>query len=69
MPRQLSLHANYIINLLSLTLDESWRIFAIENMEESEAARLLCSSKIFMSFSDREGFSLPRSKPLFAAIA
>ena len=38
---------------------EGWEIVAIDGESESETARLLRSSKLFLSFSKREGFGLP----------
>ena len=64
MPRKLSMHANYVINQLLLKKHHDWRIIPIEGVNEIEVARLLSISKIFLSFSDREGLSLP---PLEAA--
>lgn len=65
MPRKLRQHSDYIVNLLTLKLKNNWKIIPIDNLSETEVASLLRASKIFLSFSDREGFSLP---PLEAAI-
>lgn len=65
MPRKLPHHSRWLINLLSLRLDKNWEIVAIEGQSEQEVAKILSSSKIFLSFSDQEGFALP---PLEAAL-
>lgn len=65
MPRKLATHSDWIINYLTLNKLAGWEIVAIDGKSENDVANLLNSSKIFLSFSDREGLSLP---PLEAAI-
>ena len=65
MPRKLSDHPSYIVNQLSVQNIQNWQFVAIEGLSEEEVAHVLQSSKIFLSFSEREGFSLP---PLEAAL-
>ena len=59
MPRKLSLHSNWLINQITLKENSAWKILAIDGQNEETVAKLLRSSKIFLSLSDREGFSLP----------
>lgn len=65
MPRKLQSHSSYIITQLRLRNKNNWQFIPIEGASETEVAHLLTLSKIFFSFSDREGFSLP---PLEAAL-
>jgi glycosyltransferase involved in cell wall biosynthesis len=66
MPRRLPEHANYLKFLLHDKLPSDWQLAAIDKLNEQEVANILSKSKIFLSFSDREGFGLP---PLEAALA
>jgi hypothetical protein len=66
MPRKLPNHANYIINQLTIRGLGDWKIIPIQGANERETAQLLTQSKIFLSFSDREGLSLP---PLEAVLS
>ncbi len=66
MPRKLSTHSDWIINYLTLNKIKGWEIVPVDGKSENGVASLLNSSKIFLSFSDREGLSLP---PLEAAIS
>jgi hypothetical protein len=59
MPRKLSQHANWLINQITFKDNSGWEILPIDGQNEETVANFLRSSKIFLSFSDREGFSLP----------
>ncbi len=66
MPRRLPEHASYLKFLLHDRLPSNWKLLAIDKLSEREVASILSKSKIFLSFSDREGFGLP---PIEAALA
>jgi len=66
MPRKLPQHSNWIINQLSLKLNTDWEIIPIEDANENAVAEMLSISKIFLSFSDREGFSIPPLEAIFS---
>jgi len=55
-----------VVSQLYDKIPHNWDIVAINNMTESQVAKSLNASKIFMSFSDQEGLGLP---PLEAALA
>lgn len=59
MPRKLSRHSNWLINQITLKDNSGWEILPIDGQNEETVANFLRASKIFLSFSDREGFSLP----------
>jgi hypothetical protein len=65
MPRRRADEASQVLRLLELrgVLDD-WEIVAIDGCSEAEAADLLRSSRIFLSFSEREGFGLPPCEAL-----
>lgn len=65
MPRKLSQHSSWIINQLSLKTNFDWKVLPIDGASEIDVAEGMRSSKIFLSFSDREGFSMP---PLEASL-
>lgn len=65
MPRKLSLHADWIINQLTINPQMNWEVLPIDGADEETVAKALSTSKIFLSFSDREGFSMP---PLEASL-
>jgi len=59
MPRKLALHAGKVLFFLKSRLPTGWVIQPIDGLSESEAHSLLARSKIFLSFSELEGFGLP----------
>lgn len=65
MPRRRADEAARVLRLLELhgALD-GWEVVAIERRSETEAADLLRSSRIFLSFSELEGFGLPPCEAL-----
>jgi hypothetical protein len=65
MPRRRVGEAAQVLGLLGRRglLDE-WDLVAIDGCSEAEAADLLRSSRIFLSFSEREGFGLPPCEAL-----
>ena len=66
MPRKLPTDSHILKIFLKENLPNKWKLQPLENLKEKELNRCLCSSKIFLSFSDFEGFGLP---PLEAALA
>ena len=65
MPRRRSEEAAQVIRLLELRgVLDTWEIVAIDGCSETEVANLLRSSRIFLSFSEREGFGLPPCEAL-----
>jgi glycosyltransferase involved in cell wall biosynthesis len=66
MDRKLSQHSNLVINYLKFNLNKNWQIKNLKNLSENKTYELLKKSKIFLSFSNLEGFGLP---PLEAALA
>jgi hypothetical protein len=65
MPRRRAAEAAQVLRMLELrgALD-GWEIVAIDGRSEAEVADLLRSSRIFLSFSEREGFGLPPCEAL-----
>jgi hypothetical protein len=60
MPRRRSQESAQVLQLLDLRgALEGWEVVAIERRSEREVAEILRSSRIFLSFSEREGFGLP----------
>lgn len=60
MPRRRSRDSAQVLALLRLRgVLNGWEVVEIENRSESEAAELMRSCRIFLSFSEREGFGLP----------
>jgi hypothetical protein len=60
MPRKRPRDAALVLELLRQRgILEDWDVVAIEGRSEAEAAELLRSAKIFLSFSSMEGFGLP----------
>ena len=66
MPRKLPTDSHILKIFLKESLPNKWKLLPLENLNEKELNKYLCSSKIFLSFSDFEGFGLP---PLEAALA
>lgn len=60
MPRRRAADAEQLFALLKLRgLLSDWSVVRIGGQTEREAANLMRSSRIFLSFSEREGFGLP----------
>lgn len=60
MPRKRFDESNKILSLLRLRgILEGWEVVAIDRRTEEEAAELLRSAQIFLSFNKLEGFGLP----------
>lgn len=66
MPRKLAGDFHILKMFLNSRLSAKWKLLPIENLEEKKLNKYLCMSKIFLSFSDFEGFGLP---PVEAALA
>jgi len=64
MPRKLPDHSKLVLFFLKKYLPKNWKIVRLENMSEHDVIKNLIKSKIFLSFSNLEGFGLP---PLEAA--
>ena len=65
MPRKKAEHAKKLLFILQHHLPKNWEIKSIDNLKELEVVRFLEKSKIFLSFSELEGFGLP---PVEAAL-
>ena len=65
MPRKLPHHSSNVVSFLRLQHLDNWTIMPIDKMTESEVAATLRRSKIFLAFSELEGFGLP---PVEAAL-
>tara|TARA_B100001123_G_C15322580_1_gene1028451 strand:+ start:134 stop:1114 length:981 start_codon:yes stop_codon:yes gene_type:complete len=65
MPRKNRNHANKLLFILNQHLPKNWEIKILDNLNESEVVNFLKKSKIFLSFSELEGFGLP---PVEAAL-
>ena len=60
MPRRRAHDAAQVLALLRLRgILQGWEVVAIDRRTEAEAADLLRTSQIFLSFSEQEGFGLP----------
>jgi hypothetical protein len=66
MPRKLPHHSKLVLFFLRNNLPKDWRVLPLEKMNQTEVFKNLKKSKIFLSFSNLEGFGLP---PLEAAIS
>jgi hypothetical protein len=65
MPRRRAEQAAQVLRLLALRgVLDTWELVAIDGCSESEVAELLRGSRIFLSFSEREGFGLPPCEAL-----
>lgn len=64
MPRKLTDHSKLVLFFLRKHLPKNWGILPLEKMNEKTIFKNLKKSKIFLSFSNLEGFGLP---PLEAA--
>ena len=65
MPRKKKDHAGRLIFILNHRLPKNWQIKSLDNLIESDVIKFLNKSKIFLSFSELEGFGLP---PVEAAL-
>ena len=65
MSRKKKDHIIKLLFILKQHLPKNWEIKAIDNMTEYEVIKFFKKSKIFLSFSDLEGFGLP---PVEAAL-
>ena len=65
MPRKKSDHAEKLLFFLRNNLSNKWKIESLDNLNEIQVAEYLKKSKIFLSFSELEGFGLP---PVEAAL-
>ena len=65
MPRRRRDEARQVLEILALrgALD-GWEVVAIEGRSETEVAETLRECRIFLSFSEREGFGLPPCEAL-----
>ena len=59
MPRKLPRHSKLVLFFLEQYLPPHWSIIPINNMTETEVIETLQQSKIFLSFSELEGWGLP----------
>jgi hypothetical protein len=66
MPRRLKSHSQLVTFYLQKMIPTHWRIQSIDGLSEDGVAEILGRSKIFLSFSELEGFSLP---PVEAALS
>ncbi len=66
MSRKLPQHSNLVLQYLKPNLTKKWQIKNLQNISEKKTYEILKKSKIFLSFSNLEGFGLP---PLEAALA
>lgn len=66
MPRRMPDHVARVLFALTRQLPAQWGMVPIENADEGACANLLRHSRIFLSFADCEGLSLP---PAEAALA
>jgi hypothetical protein len=65
MPRKLTYHGQQVLRYLRTRNLRGWHVQPIDGLGEAGVVELLKSSKIFLSFSDMEGFGLP---PVEAAL-
>lgn len=66
MPRKLQSHSNLVTFFLNKIIPPHWRIESIDGLTEDGVAAILGKSRIFLSFSELEGLSLP---PIEAALS
>jgi len=66
MPRRMKDHSQLVTFFLTKRIPPHWRIEIIDGLNEDGVATILGKAKIFLSFSELEGFSLP---PIEAALA
>ena len=66
MPRKKRDHAQRLLFILNQHLPKNWSIKSLDNLRELEVVNFLKKSKVFLSFSELEGFGLP---PVEAALS
>ena len=66
MPRKLRSHSQLVTFFLNKNIPPHWRVVTIEGQDENGVAAILGKSRIFLSFSELEGLSLP---PIEAALS
>jgi hypothetical protein len=66
MPRKMGQHSLRVISVLSKLIPSDWEIRSLDNMSESEVAKNMSESKIFLAFSEFEGLPVP---PVEAAMS
>lgn len=66
MPRRLGKHSKLVMFLLKRKLPASWKIVSIDGLDENGVCDILGRSKIFLSFSELEGWGMP---PVEAALS
>jgi len=59
MPRKLPRHSKLVLFFLDQHMPENWKVIPIHNMTEKEVIETFKTSKIFLSFSELEGWGLP----------
>lgn len=66
MPRRLQRHSQLVTFFLEKKIPPHWRIESIDGLDEDGVVAVFGKSKIFLSFSELEGFGLP---PVEAALS
>jgi glycosyltransferase involved in cell wall biosynthesis len=66
MPRKMEQHSARVVSSLNLLIPKEWKLNAIDGLIESEVARNLSESIIFLAFSEFEGLPVP---PVEASIS
>ena len=66
MPRKLRKHSQLVTFFLNKNIPPHWRIESIDGLNEDGVAAILRKSRIFLSFGELEGLSLP---PIEAALS
>jgi glycosyltransferase involved in cell wall biosynthesis len=66
MPRKMGQHSLRVVSVLSKLIPSDWEIRSLDNMSESEVAKNMSESKIFLAFSEFEGLPVP---PVEAAMS
>ena len=66
MPRKNRNHTDKLLFILKQHLPKNWEIKILDNLTEPEVIKFFKKSKIFLSFSELEGFGLP---PVEAALS
>lgn len=66
MPRKMSSHSRLVTFFLNKILPPHWQIVSIDGLDETGVANTLGKARIFLSFSELEGLSLP---PIEAALS
>lgn len=65
MPRRMKVHSELVTYFLEKRIPPHWKIQSIDGLDEDGVAAILGKSRIFLSFSELEGFGLP---PVEAAL-